>query len=233
MSNGRHKPVKTIAIVPVKRFERAKERLSVVLDPAQRAALAEAMFLDTLSKLRRSRRIDETIVVTAEPSVARTLRWLGIDVLQQDADEGHSEAAAAGVRLAISRGAERVALLPADCPLLDAAELDRHLGTAPRSALIVPDRHRSGTNALLLSPPDAFEPGFGPDSCSRHAGRARAAGVAFAIEPIASLSFDVDTPADLIELREKLVLEPNLAPRTAELVWNLTSGQESSATTAA
>ncbi len=207
----------------MKRFENAKRRLSTLLSPAQRASLMEAMFLDTLSHLRRSKRIDETVVVTAEPVVARTARWMGVEVLEQKRDEGHCEAAEAGVQLAVARDADRIAMLPADCPMLDAAELDRHLGLMPRSALIVPDRHRTGTNALLLSPPDAFAPGFGPDSCSRHAGRARAAGVAFAIETIASLALDLDTPEDLAEMREALLLEPSRAPRTSELVWELGS----------
>lgn len=225
--------MKTIAIVPVKRFASAKQRLASVLEAEQRAQLAEAMFLDTLSHLRRSKRLDETIVVTAEPAAARTARWLGIGVIQQDSDEGQSQAAAAGVELALSRGADRVAMLPADCPLLDAAELDRHLGKMPRSALIVPDRHGTGTNALLLSPPDAFAPAFGPGSCARHAGLARAAGVAYAIERIPSLSLDIDTHSDLIELQEALGLDPTRAPRTAELVWEQQNGAVSGAPTVA
>jgi 2-phospho-L-lactate guanylyltransferase len=221
--------LKTIAIVPVKRFENAKQRLSTLLSPVQRAELAETMFLDTLSHVRRSKRIDDTVVVTSEPVVARTARWMGVDLLEQTHDDGHSAAASAGVKLALERGADRVALLPADCPMLDAAELDRHLGQMPRSALIVPDRHRTGTNALLLSPPDVFSPAFGPDSCARHASRARAAGVSFVIDPIASLSLDLDTPEDYVELREALLHDSSRAPRTAKLIWRFEeqAGEES------
>lgn len=219
--------MKTTAIVPVKRFANAKQRLSSVLDTEQRAQLAEAMFLDTLSHLRRSKRIGETIIVTAEPVVVRTARWLGISVIEQETDGTHSGAAAAGVEMALARGAERIAVLPADCPLLDAAELDRHLGVMPRTALIVPDRHGTGTNGLLLCPPDALPPSFGPGSCARHAGLARAAGVAYAIERIPSLALDIDTHSDLLELREALVLEPAQSPRTAELVWELENGPTS------
>jgi 2-phospho-L-lactate guanylyltransferase len=216
--------MKTIAIVPVKRFADAKQRLASVLEAGQRSQLAEAMFLDTLSHLRRSKRIDETIVVTAEPVVARTARWLEFQVIEQMTDEGQSKAASAGVQMAIERGADRIALLPADCPLFDAAEFDRHLGKVPRSVLIVPDRHGTGTNALLLSPPDAIPPAFGPGSCARHAGLARAAGVAYAIERIPSLALDLDTHSDLIELQEALGLDPTRAPRTAELVWEQQNG---------
>lgn len=224
---------KTAAIVPVKRFEDAKERLAATVPSGPRAALAEAMFLDVLSGLRRSAKIDERIIVTADPAVARTARWLGVLVLERDRDAGHSEDAVAGVELAKSRGAKRVALLAADCPLLDASEIDRRLSAAPRSALIVPDRHGTGTNGLILSPPDALEPAFGSDSCARHVSRARAAGISFAIERIESLALDLDIPEDLDALRDALILAPERAPRTAQLIWELGSDREASAPTAA
>ena len=225
--------MKTVAIIPVKRFEDAKQRLAAAVPPAPRAALAEAMFLDVLASLKRSAQIDETLVVTADEAVARTARWLGAGVLDRDDDGGHSVDASAGVAEALSRKADRVALLPADCPLIDAEEIDRHLGTAPRSALIVPDRHGTGTNGLVLAPPDIFLPAFGPDSCARHVSRARAAGVEFAVERISSLALDLDTPEDLGHLRDALILEPQRAPRTAQLIWELGSDRETGAPTAA
>jgi 2-phospho-L-lactate guanylyltransferase len=225
--------VSTTAIIPVKRFEHAKQRLADAVPPPSRAALAEAMLLDVLGALTRSKRVDAIIVVTSDPQVARTARWLGSEVLEQDQDDGHSEAATAGVHLALSAGADRVALLPGDCPMLDAEELDSHLGVVPRSALIVPDRHGTGTNGLLLSPPDAFTPAFGPDSCSRHVGRARDAGVSFAVERIDSLALDLDTPEDLAQLRDALILAPERAPRTAQMIWELGPEQSPSSPAAA
>jgi 2-phospho-L-lactate/phosphoenolpyruvate guanylyltransferase len=213
--------LKTTAIIPVKRLSAAKGRLEEALTATQRERLAEAMFLDTLHKLRRSRRIDELLIVTADPSLIRQARWLGSEVLEQPSDQGHSHAATAGARAAIERGSERVAMVPADCPLLDPEELDAHLGRSPRAVLIVPDRHRTGTNALVLSPPDVFEPAFGPDSCARHVSRARAAGINFALEELDSLAIDLDTPEDMAELRDRLLLDPEPAPRTASVLWEL------------
>ena len=213
--------MKTTAIIPVKRLSAANRRLEGELSAKQRGQLAEAMLLDAITKLRRSRNLDETLVVTADPSVARQAGWLGCEVLSQAADVGHSEAAIAGARAAAESGAERVAMLPIDCPLLDPEELDAHLGRSPRAALIIPDRHRTGTNGLVLSPPDAFEPAFGPDSCSRHVSRARAAGISFALEQIESLAIDLDTPEDMAELRTRLLLDPDPAPRTATVLWEL------------
>jgi 2-phospho-L-lactate guanylyltransferase len=211
----------TTAIVPVKGLSVANGRLDDTLSPDERNRLAEALFLDLIVKLPRSRCIDDVLVVTADESIARQTRWFGHMVLVQDEDEGHSEAAAAGARAAMEEGAERVAMVPVDCPMLDVEELDARIGRSPRTVLIVPDRHETGTNALVMAPPDVFIPAFGPDSCARHVTKARAAGISFALEKIASMAIDLDTAEDYSLLRDKLLLDPDPAPRTAQVLWEL------------
>ena len=92
----------TTAIVPVKGLTVANGRLDGVLSTDERTQLAEALFLDLIVKLPRSRCIDDVLVVTADASIARQARWFGHRVLVQKADEGHSEAAAAGARAAMA-----------------------------------------------------------------------------------------------------------------------------------
>jgi 2-phospho-L-lactate guanylyltransferase len=216
-SNNLH----TTAIVPVKGLSVANGRLDGTLSVEERNRLAEALFLDLIVKLPRSRCIDDVLVVTADPSIARQARWFGHMVLVEDSDEGHSEAAAAGARAAMVEGAQRVAMLPVDCPMLDTEELDAHIGRSPRTVLIVPDRHGTGTNGLVLAPPDVFPPAFGPDSCARHVSRARAAGISFAMEAVDSMGLDLDTAEDYSLLRDRLLLDPQPAPRTAKVLWEL------------
>jgi 2-phospho-L-lactate guanylyltransferase len=79
--------------------------------------------------------------------------------------------------------------------------------------VIVPDRHGTGTNGLLLRPPDAIPPSFGPGSCERHRELARAAGANCRTERPPSLLLDIDTGADLAALRERLGVEPVAGPR--------------------
>lgn len=211
----------TTAIVPVKGLSVANGRLDGLLSIEERNRLAEALFLDLILKLPRSRCVDDVLVVTADPSIARQARWFGAKVLVQEKDEGHSEAATAGARVALAEGAQRVAMLPVDCPMLDTEELDARIGRSPRTVLIVPDRHGTGTNALILAPPDVFVPAFGPDSCARHVSRARATGISFALEKIASMGIDLDTPEDYLLLRDRLLLDPQPAPKTAQVLWDL------------
>jgi 2-phospho-L-lactate guanylyltransferase len=216
-SNNLH----TTAIVPVKGLTVANGRLDGLLSTEERTQLAEALFLDLIVKLPRSRCIDDLMVVTSDESIARQVRWFGHKVLLQESDDGHSEAAAAGARAAMAEGAQRVAMLPVDCPMLDTDELDAHIGRSARTVLIIPDRHGTGTNGLVLAPPDVFLPAFGPDSCSRHVSRARATGISFALEEVDSMGVDLDTAEDYTLLRDRLLLDPQPAPRTAKVLWEL------------
>jgi 2-phospho-L-lactate guanylyltransferase len=211
----------TTAIVPVKGLSVANGRLNGTLTADERNRLAEALFLDLMLKLPRSRSIDDALIVTADASIARQARWYGHKVLIQKSDEGHSEAAAAGARAAMAEGAHRVAMLPVDCPMLDTEELDSHIGRSHRTVLIIPDRHGTGTNGLVLAPPDIFLPAFGPDSCARHVSRARASGISFALEQVESMGIDLDTSEDYVLLRDRLLLDPQPAPRTAKVLWEL------------
>ena len=195
----------TFAIVPVKRFRAAKQRLDDDLSAGTRRALTEAMVTDVLVALRRSERVDRVVVVTAEPAAEALGRGYGADVIEERDDHGHSEAALVGIADAVERGADRVLLVPGDCPALRPAEVDALLAAAASpGVVVVPDRHGTGTNALVLSPPGAMAPSFGPGSRERHEAAARAAGLEPRIVEAQSLMLDIDTGADLDVLRDVL-----------------------------
>jgi 2-phospho-L-lactate guanylyltransferase len=197
--------LKATAVLPVKRFGAAKQRLAAGMDGERRRALAEAMVADVLEAIGAARTVERTIVVSGEPAVERLAAAAGAELVGDAEDRGHVEAALVGIARAQQLGAGCVVLLPGDCPLLDPRELDRLLtGVPDRYVGIVPDRHGTGTNALVLSPPDAIVPAFGEDSCERHVAAARQAEVPFGIEELGSLALDLDTPADLIALTREL-----------------------------
>lgn len=205
------------AVLPVKRFEDAKQRLAAGIDAERRRELAGAMVADVLDAIAAARGIDRLIVVSGDPVAQELAAGAGAEVVPDPEDAGHVEAALAGIARAEVQGAERVVLLAGDCPLLDPRELDRLLTAVPgRYVGIVPDRHGSGTNALLLSPPDAIVPAFGEGSKDRHVEAARQAGIPFGIEDLPSIELDLDTPADVIALTRELAKQPKRARRTAK-----------------
>jgi 2-phospho-L-lactate guanylyltransferase len=212
--------MRTAAILPVKHFSQAKRRLGESIAGPLRDELARAMVGDVLVALGETGTIERTIVVTREDSVAAAARRLGALAIADTAEESQSAAVALGVARALAEGFERVLCIPGDCPALDPAELDLLLDTAYGAldaasvVVIVPDRHGTGTNGLLLRPPDAIAPSFGPDSCERHRVLAEQAGAIQRIERPSSLLLDIDTGADLTVLRERLSNAPGRARGT-------------------
>jgi 2-phospho-L-lactate guanylyltransferase len=205
--------MRTAAILPVKRFAAAKSRLGESVADPLRLQLAQAMVADVLLALAQTAWIERTIVVTREDGLLETAREHGALIVRDDEERGQSAAVALGVRRALEDGIERVLCIPGDCPALDPAELDALLdpagpdGTGAREeprVVIVPDRHGTGTNGLLLMPPDAIAPSFGPGSFERHRRLASAAGASCRLERPPSLTLDIDTGADLAALRDRL-----------------------------
>ena len=230
--------MRTLAVLPVKSFGLAKQRLGDAVGAEQRRTLARAMAGDVLEALGRVEGLGGVIVVSAEELGAETAgieqadspvragrfaRGSRIELVHDPEEAGQSAAARRGIRAAVARGAQRVLLVPGDCPALDPAEVGALLAGAAPGVVIVPDRHGSGTNALLIAPPAAVEPAFGPGSFARHAALARAAGARVRVGRLPSLELDVDTPGDLAALRAALAARSGGAPRTRALLDGIAS----------
>jgi 2-phospho-L-lactate guanylyltransferase len=83
-------------------------------------------------------------------------------------------------------------------PRLTTSDLEAILTlvTGSPALAIAPCRHGTGTNALLVRPPNLIPFAFGPASFDAHYTAARAAGVEPAIYRADSVAFDLDTPED-------------------------------------
>ena len=222
MSIRRNKP-RTAAVLPVKPFDDAKERLSTGLNPEQRQVIAEAMVRDVFAALAQCRELDAVVVISGEPSIAEIAGDVATAVLV-DARTGHSDAAAQGVAWALDNDFERVVMIPGDCPLLDPQELDDLLLRCTDDRIefaIVPDRMGTGTNALVIQPPDAVAPAFGPGSRARHVALGLAAGVRVAEIEVPTLALALDTADDLLELAERVAQPDHEAVNTEQAVATL------------
>ena len=192
-------------VVPVRALAGGKQRLGSVLDDDRRTALVTGLLRHTIAVLAAWPAAEAIHVVSPDPSVMPVARAAGAQPLLQP-DEGLNEGIVAARAVAMAAGATAILVLPVDLPLLDASALDG-LGEAADAAVaagsgrpvvvIAPADARSGTNALLISPPDAIEPGFGPGSLERHLRAAAAieASTQLVVEP--TLGYDLDTPDDL------------------------------------
>jgi 2-phospho-L-lactate guanylyltransferase len=218
--------VATVAVVPIKSFARAKQRLAPAMPEELRAELAEAMAADVLDALARVTGLDSVIVVTADDR-ARSLAESARARLLDDPEEAGQSAATALAIENLGGEVDRVLLVAGDCPALDPMEVDSLLARSPEAdseVVIVPDRHRTGTNALLLTPPAAISPAFGPDSRTRHLGLAADAAVACTEAELHSLALDVDDISDLDALRAALVEWPDRALHTRAVLERMAAG---------
>ena len=190
-----------VAIVPVGSLEGAKSRLGEVLDAEERRDLVARMLVRTIEAGLGAAGIAETIVISPDPDALAIAAAAGARTMRQRT-QGLNQALEWARDDAAAGGATAVLILPIDLPLVTAGALERVLaadsGPEPVVAL-VPDRHRRGTNALLIRPPGAIGFAFGGDSRDAHAAAAAAAGVRF-LELESPLSVDLDTPEDLLLL---------------------------------
>lgn len=212
----------TVAIIPMKSLDDAKQRLSGAITFGHRRALAEAMFSDVMVAARRASSIDRIFVVTSDRTAARIAGGNGATVID-DSASSHSEAVGLALARAIAQGVQRALLIPGDCPLLDPAQIDALMAhpVPERSALIVPDRHGEGTNALVLTPPDALTPSFGEGSRQRHVDLAVQQGSVPEVVEVSSLALDVDTPEDYEFLRATIAATRGGAAHTRGLLSQL------------
>lgn len=195
---------RTWALVPLRGLEDAKTRLGAELDAEERLELVVAMASRTLAATRDAAGLAGTVLVTADPAAAELAEAFGARTLVQRLP-GLNAALREARTVAVVAGATAVLVIPIDLPAISAAAIGDLLAAAqpavadPGTELVVavPDRHGTGTNALLVSPPGTIEPAFGEGSFEAHRRAARAAGAAF-LEVRGPLTVDVDTGADLL-----------------------------------
>jgi len=191
--------MKISILVPIKRLDISKQRLSSVLSVAARKALVIAMAHDVMTALTEAKSVAEIVVVTCDPVAASVARPFGARILTEGADDGHSHAIRTGVEALRDAGAEDVMTVPIDVPLVTAQEIDTVADNHPRKPgfSIVPARDRFGSNCILSSPPGIVQPMFGPGSFESHCAAARSAGAEVRILELPGLGLDIDTPEDI------------------------------------
>ena len=191
-------------IVPVKPLGEALGRLADVLDGPRRRALQAAMLADVLDACMHAECVEQTFVVTNDPGAATVAGTFGARVLNDYVPpRGLNPAVGIGLAYLGATGADVALVLPADLPQVTAAALDE-LIVASRGwpVSLAPSRSGTGTNAMVLRPPDAIAPHLGLGSLALHQAAAAEAGRACQIVPIASLAVDVDHPDDLVAIVE-------------------------------
>lgn len=191
-------PGEVWAIIPVKETHGAKQRLAPVLSAPLRQKLALAMLEDVLEAVTEVR-LGGVILVTLDPAAIHLAKTYGTETIADGARDGHTGAVSAGARHLIAQRHATMLTLPGDLPLVTASEIEQLIaahGPAP-AFTIAPAHDDQGSNAILMSPPNAVPLRFGEDSYFPHLAAARASGIEPCVVRLPGIAFDIDNPQEL------------------------------------
>ncbi len=211
----------TVAVIPVKNLENAKQRLSGLLSATSRQQLFTAMFQDVLEAVTTCDSIERVLVVTDDERVSDIASAYGAEVRPEPSVPGLISAVTESGKQLAAEGVTSMLFLPADVPLVTVEELEVVLAGFGRSAnpefLIVPAADLGGSNCVVCAPPDCMTFGFGEDSFRLHLGIARRAGIEPVVAKLPGIGLDVDVPEDLSELARR-ILADGLSTNTARFL---------------
>ena len=186
------------AIVPVKPLRRGKSRLAGTLNEDERTELNRALLQHTLATLSELKEVDGVLVVSRDPNALTIARNHGARTVQEDGQPELNTALKRATIVAQVYATRGVLVLPADLPLVTREDIQALIqrATEPPVVVIAPDRHKKGTNALLISPPGLIEYDFGENSFERHCELIKKAGARLEIVDLPTLGLDLDVPED-------------------------------------
>lgn len=161
------------------------------------------MLVHTLEVLSQVPKVERMLVISRDSRALAVARKSGARTVTERGAPQLNKALSRATHLARGYGVSAVLILPADLPLITPEDVEKLIasGDNPPVVVIAPDRHGTGTNALLSSPPGLIEYDFGPDSYARHLAQAKASGTRVVICELPTLELDLDIPEDLELLR--------------------------------
>lgn len=210
--------MKTFAIVPVKRFENAKTRLSSMLDTEDRIRLSSLMLEDTLQILSVAPPLTQVIIVSADKRADEIATKHGAKFLPEEKEKGVNSAVALADGYCIEKeAADATIVIPHDLPLLDSIVISKACELAEKEStciVICPSVRYDGTNMLLRKPPSVIGTFYETDSYNMHVRTAIKLGIP--VKPLLSksLMYDIDTPEDALQL----IKEENIAAKSLEFI---------------
>jgi len=193
--------MRIVALVPVKNLADAKSRLTPPFTVGERAAFMRDALVHVLQAITASGAVAQTFVVSPDEAIHAQASALGARPLLDTAGDLNGALDLARVA-ALADGADAVLVVHADLPHLLATEIAAIVAALPPppSVVFAPDHTGTGTNALLVAPPDALPFRFGAGSFAHHRAEADARALPYAIVRAPGVAGDVDTPDDMLSV---------------------------------
>jgi len=184
-------------IIPAKRLDNAKSRLSSIFTDDERKQFCLKMLEDVLRTVKFTKRFHEVVVVSQDPIVSKIAKNFEATYLKER-KIGLNKAVSEGINWCVEMGAASVLVLPADIPLVTPRDLDRVLVLGKKASMVIsPSRNGKGTNALFLTPPKVSPTFYGSHSFQRHIKEAKKLKISFRRYRSPRIALDIDTIEDL------------------------------------
>ena len=136
-------------IIPVKKFNDSKQRLSSICTLKERIDLSRSMLFDICDVLIKSEYFTEIVLVSSEEEITQYESYDGITYLRENEVNGVDNAVELGNKYFIEKGFDATVVIPGDIPLIHNKVLDELFNLIKDNQVIItPSRKKNGTNLL-------------------------------------------------------------------------------------
>ncbi len=186
-------------LIPVKSLDSGKSRLLPLCNDNVRRDLNEYFLCQMLLTASHFPGHERTAVISDSEEVLRLVEICGARAIHQTSAPGLNNAANEGLTVLRNLGAKDILLIACDEPLVQPSDIREIVEQSAEgdAVVICPDKHYTGTNAILVPAPVTIQFRFGENSCLEHCREVVRSGCFPKLHFNANIAFDIDTPRDL------------------------------------
>ena len=208
--------MKTVAIIPVKSFSKAKTRLSISSEKT--VDICKIMLNEVLQTISSTNKIDNTIIVSRDESAFDIGKKFNVIQVFDESESGVNNAISLVDDYISDSEFDTSVILPQDIPFFNTVDLDNLFSFFQKnSVIIVPSRHFNGTNALLRNPAKIMTTRYDEGTYKSHLDQAKSSNIDLSLLLIRRLMLDIDAKVD-IEFAMKQNEKPDVCKKILDLV---------------
>ena len=209
--------MKTVAIIPVKSFSKAKTRLTI--SPEKTIDVCKLMLDEVLQTISITKKIDNTIIVSRDQSAFDIGKKFGVIEVFDELESGVNNAITLADEYISDSEFDTSIILPQDIPFFNSSDLDNLFSFFQRknSVIIVPSRQFNGTNSLIRNPSRIMTTRYDEGTYKSHLDEAKCNNIDFSLVLIRRLMLDIDRQID-IEFAMKHNEKPDLCKKMLDFI---------------
>ena len=209
--------MKTVAIIPVKSFSKAKTRLTISSEKT--VDICKLMLGEVLQTISTTKKIDNTIIVSHDQSAFDIGKKFGVIEVFDELESGVNNAITLADEYISDSEFDTSIILPQDIPFFNSSDLDNLFSFFQRknSVIIVPSRQFNGTNSLIRNPSRIMATRYDEGTYKSHLDEAKCNNIDFSLVLIRRLMLDIDSQND-IEFAMKYNEKPDLCKKMLDFI---------------